>query len=149
MQGRLASLTTEFNSTAQSANRLLGSLINRGKGTTSSATTSETLDAAAQGVAGTMAASKQSARRSDVPPSLQKAQQQGQELKTAAAQAVASAQEPVKASRAVPSKSQQSKAASERPKPVRQKLSSKAVDTEENVPAASQGKKRILHSRCA
>lgn len=135
MQGRLASLTTEFNSTAQSANRLLGSLINRGKGTTSSATTSEALDAAAQGVVGTMAASKQSARRSDVPPSLQKAQQQGQEVKAAAA----SAQEPVKASRAVPSKSQQSKAVSGRPIPVRQKLSRKAVDTEENVPAASQG----------
>ena len=97
LQGRLTGLTAEFNSTAQSANRLLGSLMNRGKGTTSSSVPPEALEGMAQEIS---AASQQAQRRSDVPPSLrkrsdlpaslQKAREQQEELTEAASQAVAS-----------------------------------------------------------
>ena len=98
LQGRLTGLTSEFNSTAQSANRLLGSLMNRGKGTTSSSVAPEALEGVAQEISA--AASQQAQRRSDVPPSLrkrsdlpaslQKAREQQEELTEAASQAVAS-----------------------------------------------------------
>lgn len=80
--------------------------MNRGKGPT----TLESPDAVAQSAAETIAAPRKSARRSDLPPSLQKqsglsssmqkAREQQQELTAAAAEAAASVQEPVQASRA-------------------------------------------------
>lgn len=145
MTGRLAGLTTEFNATAQSANRILGSLMNRGKGPT----TPESPDAVALNAAETIAAPRKSARRSDLPPSLQKqsslsaslqkAREQQQELTAAAAQAAASVQEPVQASRARQEQPQQGRTASERPKPVRQKLSKKSIGKPEAAPAAASG----------
>ena len=141
----MAGLTSEFNTTAQSANRLLGSLMNTGKGPT----TLESPDAVAQNAAETIAAPKKSARRSDLPPSLQKqsslsaslqkAREQQQELTAAAAQAAVSVQEPVQASRAGQEQPQQGRAVSQCPKGVRQKLSKKSVDKPEAVPAAASG----------
>ncbi|KAL0019460.1 hypothetical protein WJX77_005863 [Trebouxia sp. C0004] len=143
MTGRLAGLTSEFNATAQSANRLLGSLMNRGKGPSTVASP----DAVAHNAAETIAAPKKSARRSDLPPSLQKrsglsssmqkARKQQQELTAAAAQAAASVQEPVQASGAGQEQPQQGRAISERPKPVRQKLSKKSIGKPEARPAAA------------
>jgi hypothetical protein len=144
-QGRLAGLTSEFNATAQSASRLLGSLMNRGKGPT----TLESPDAVAQSAAETIAAPRKSARRSDLPPSLQKqsglsssmqkAREQQQELTAAAAEAAASVQEPVQASRAGQEQPQRGRAVSERPKAVRRKLSKKSIEKPEAVPAAASG----------
>lgn len=145
LQGRLTGLTSEFNATAQSANRLLGSLMNRGKGPT----TLESPDAVAQNAAETIAAPRKSARRSDLPPSLQKqsslsaslqkGREQQQELTAAAAQAAASVQEPVQASRAGQEQPQRGRAVSQRSKPVRQKLSKKNVEKAEAAPAAASG----------
>ncbi len=152
VQGRLAGLTSEFNSTAQSANRLLGSLMNRGKGTTSSP---EALEAVVQIAPEPLPSTKNSSRRSDLPPSLQKrsdlppsmqkAREQQQELPAAAAQATASSQAPAKNPRAALDMPQQSRGTTERPKAVRQKLSRKAVDTPEATPATAQGR----HHYCA
>ncbi|KAL0031978.1 hypothetical protein WJX79_009976 [Trebouxia sp. C0005] len=145
MTGRLAGLTFEFNATAQSTNRLLGSLMNRGRGPT----TLESPDAVAQNAAETTAAPRKSARRSDLPPSLQKqsglsssiqkAREQQQELTAAAAQAAASVQEPVQPSRAGREQPQQGRAVPQRAKPVRQKLTKKSIDKPEAAPAAASG----------
>jgi len=152
LQGRLAGLTSEFNATAQSANRLLGSLMNRGKGPT----TLESPDAVAQNAAETIAAPRKPARRSDLPPSLQKQSglsssmqkaREQQELTAAAAQAAASVQEPVQASRAGQEQPQQGRAVSQRPKPVRQKLSKKSIEKPEAAPAAASGTQCLCMTR--
>ena len=147
-------MTAEFNSTAQSANRLLGSLMNRGKGTTSSSVPPEALEDMAQEIS---AASQQAQRRSDVPPSLrkrsdlsaslQKAQDQQEELTEAASQAVASSRgragTPERASKAAQEAAQPSRAEPDQGR-FKRKMSRKGPEKDEAVPEAeletTQGK---------
>lgn len=147
MTARLAGLTTEFNSTAQSANRLLGSLMNRAKGTTSSAISPEAPQAQPQLAPDSL---QKPSRRSDVPPSLQKrsnlpaslqkAQKQQEELTAAAATAADSSRDQARASRAGRGLPQSSRVEAEQARPAKRKLSRRTPEKQEEPPATTQGK---------
>lgn len=94
MQGRLTSLTSEFNATAQSANRLLGSLMNKGKGTGTETASIPLFDRVPQASSSSniSSSSRASPRRSDLPPSLQKTQRSHRQVATAADAVLDSAQ---------------------------------------------------------
>ena len=138
MQGRLAGLTSEFNSTAQSANRLLGSLMNRNRDVPAP----ETQEAKSQPTA----PPQTSRRRSDIPPSLQwsssdlspsleRAQQQQEEMDNSA-DAIASTQQPAKSPRA----------RAERPRTVRPKLAKRSEESQEpeSGTTSTQGRSNLM-----
>lgn len=151
-QGRLAGLTAEFNSTAQSANRLLGSLMgNRGRGgaTSNSPMPPETLEGLAQEVS---EAPRQASRRSDMPPSLQKRSNFPSSSQTARVQqenltaedqadgsSRAQAESPRRALRGAQEQPQPSRAEPDPPRPAKRKLSRKALEKHEAAPESSQG----------
>ena len=145
-QARLAGLTTEFNSTAQSANRLLGSLMNRGRGTTSGTVSPEVPRGQPKSAS---ESPPKSSRRSDVPPSLQKrsnlpasfqkAQKQQEELTAAATAAADSSRDQTKVPRASRGLPQSSRVDPEQARPVKRKLSRK-TEKQEEPPETTQGK---------
>ena len=153
-QARLAGLTTEFNSTAQSANRLLGSLMNRAKGTTSSAISPEAPQAQPQLAPDSL---QKPSRRSDVPPSLQKrsnlpaslqkAQKQQEELTAAAATAADSSRDQARASRAGRGLPQSSRVEAEQARPAKRKLSRRTPEKQEEPPATTQSAQSTAASR--
>ena len=145
-------MTAEFNSTAQSANRLLGSLMNRGRGTTNSPVAPEILEGVAQEIS--QASEKPPPRRSDVPPSLRKrsdlprssqtAREQQEELTAAASQAVASprgqAGTPPRAPRGDQKQPQPRGGESDQVRPLKRKVSWKAPEKHEAETETNQGK---------
>ncbi|KAL3149568.1 hypothetical protein ABBQ32_002344 [Trebouxia sp. C0010 RCD-2024] len=152
MTGRLAGLTAEFNSTAQSANRLLGSLMNRGRGkaASDSPVPSATLEGLAQEVS---EAPRQASPRSDMPPSLHKRShistrsqtaREQQEEPTAEDQTGPSSRgqagSPRRAPRAVQEQFQPSRTEPDPPRPTKRKVSRQALEKHEPAPESSQGK---------
>ena len=150
LQGRLAGLTTEFNSTAQSANRLLGSLMNRGRGRAAGDNPAppEALEGLAQEVA---EAPQQASRRSDMPPSLQRRshissrsqtardQQEPQTAKDETDGSRGQAGTPRRTPRGVQEQPQPSMAEPDPPRPAKMKVSRKALEKHEAAPESSQG----------
>lgn len=151
LQGRLTGLTAEFNSTAQSANRLLGSLMNRGRGRAASndLVAPDTLEGLAQEVS---EAPRQASRRSDMPPSLQKRShistrsqtaREQQEEPTAEDQTDGSsrgqAASPRRTLRGVQEQVQPSRTEPDPPRPAKRKVSRQALEKHEPAPESSQG----------
>lgn len=122
--------------------------MNRGKSTTSSPAALQAVPETASAPE-VMIAPLKPPRRSDLPPSLQKAREQQQELAAASAQAVATAQETGRSPGAGQNKPKQGKPAPERSKPVRQKLTKTAVGKQEAAPAAAQGILTTITSQVA